>query len=61
MGLAQLALAAGVVAAYCLQGVGALWVREYARMLWREEDRGVGRREDGLIGFEDGERGDEKC
>ncbi|TVY92893.1 hypothetical protein LAWI1_G005142 [Lachnellula willkommii] len=61
VGLAQLALAAGVVAACCLQGVGALWVREYARMLWREEDRGVGRQEDGLIGFEDEERGDEKC
>ncbi|TVY39791.1 hypothetical protein LOCC1_G006885 [Lachnellula occidentalis] len=61
VGLAQLALAAGVVAACCLQGVGALWVRDYARMLWREEDRGMGRQEGGLIVFEDGQRGDEKC
>ncbi|TVY33214.1 hypothetical protein LSUB1_G008370 [Lachnellula subtilissima] len=61
VGLAQLALAAGVVAACCLQGVGALCVREYARMLWREEDRVLGRQEGGLILFEDRETGDEKC
>lgn len=53
MGLAQLALAAGVVAATLLQFVGALWVREYGRMLWEveEEERGM------LVVFE----GEDKC
>lgn len=32
--LAQLTLGAGVVAATLLQFVGALWVRDYARVLW---------------------------
>ena len=48
--LAQLALAAGVVAGATLQFVGALYVRDYARELWiceiREEavaGRGMGR------------------
>lgn len=43
--LAQITLAAGVVAATLLQFVGALCVREYARALWvwemREEERVV--------------------
>lgn len=37
--LAQLALAAGVVAGAILQFVGALYVREYARELWMREIR----------------------
>ena len=37
--LAQLTLGAGVVAATLLQFVGALCVREYARVLWRREIR----------------------
>jgi hypothetical protein len=44
--LAQLTIAAGVIAATLLQFVGALAVREYAKALWlkelREECRGVG-------------------
>lgn len=39
MRLAQLALAAGVVAGAILQFVGALYVREYARELWMREIR----------------------
>lgn len=39
MRLAQLALAAGVVAGSILQFVGALYVREYARELWMREIR----------------------
>lgn len=56
VGLAQLALAAGVVAATLLQFVGALWVRDYARMLWEEEEKAVV----SLIVFEEVE-GDDKC
>jgi hypothetical protein len=37
--LAQLALAAGVVASAILQFVGALYVRDYARELWIREIR----------------------
>jgi len=37
--LAQITLAAGVVAATLLQFVGALCVREYARNLWLKEVR----------------------
>jgi hypothetical protein len=37
--LAELALAAGVIAATLLQFVGALAVREYAKALWLREVR----------------------
>ena len=37
--LAQLTLAAGMLAATLLQFVGALWVRDYARSLWVREWR----------------------
>lgn len=39
MALAQLTMAAGVVAATLLQFVGALAVREYAKALWLREMR----------------------
>lgn len=39
MQLAQLALAAGVIAGTVLQFVGALYVRDYARELWIREIR----------------------
>ncbi|KUJ09280.1 uncharacterized protein LY89DRAFT_598036, partial [Mollisia scopiformis] len=52
--LAQLTLAAGVIAATVLQFVGALCVREYARRLWVKEEEGV------LVDIEgDLERGEE--
>jgi len=38
--LAQLTMAAGIVAATLLQFVGALCVREYAKSLWRREGNG---------------------
>jgi hypothetical protein len=37
--LAELAMAAGVIAATLLQFVGALAVREYAKALWMREVR----------------------
>jgi hypothetical protein len=37
--------------------VGALWVRDYARMLWEEEERAVV----SLIVFEEVEGDDNKC
>lgn len=39
MSLAQITLAAGVVAATLLQFVGALYVRGYAKALWMKELR----------------------
>jgi hypothetical protein len=60
--LAQLTLAAGVVAATLLQFVGALCVREYAKCLWMKELREEGRlvlEENGVVVIMDGEREDQ--